>query len=531
MIVLLSIFTGLCGKKPRRCPRRAATLLAVLGLAACSPAPEPAVPTAPPDHVVLVVIDTLRADHVPFHGYHRDTAPFLAGLARDGAVFTEAVSTSSYTPEAIGSLFTARYPSATSWGAGWHARPSLNHKTLAMDFRAAGYRTAMFSDSPMLDHPEFARGFEVAECLSEFGLSGQGERLAGQALAWLESNRSEKTFLYLHFLDPHAPYAPPEDAYQRFGGARPAEPVTMSGGLRTGLPELLAAGFGPGEARFEDLVQRYDAEIFTVDQALKNLFDGMKALGIAGRALAVVTADHGEEFLEHGFVEHAWKLYPETFRVPMIFWSPGRIQPGRHGGTASLADIYPTLAVLQGLEGPGTSDGYPLFARDGISWAAAAPDAPRILELLIQSRCMIRGVVTPDALYLAYWKYLSPEECARTAGELQEIRAAFLSGERAPLDPWGPIIREEYYDLRKDPGCQNNIAQDQPEATARWRRFLRDYGKTCPPQLPDTYKATRDPVLLTPEQSALLEGVDPAYLHLLDPARLDEEALETLGYL
>lgn len=544
MIVLLSIFATRAGcansanVARRDCMFRPARSIAVvllaLGLAACGNGPNTAntTHTTPtPDHVVLIVVDTLRPDHLPLYGYARDTAPFLTALGHESAVFLEAVSTSTYTPEAIGSLFTGLYPSRSSWGAGWHARPSLNHATLAMHFQKAGYRTAMFSDSPMLDHPEFARGFDTAECMSEFGLSGQGQRLVDQGLAWLERHATEKTFLYLHFLDPHAPYAPTEEAYKRFGGTRPADPVTMSGALRTGLPELVAEGFGPGEARFEDLVQRYDAEIYVVDQALKNLFDGMKALDVAEHTLAIITADHGEEFLEHGFVEHAWKLYPETFRVPMLFWSPGRIAPGRYTGTASLADVYPTLAALQGLEGPERADGYPLFVRDGASWAAAAPDAPRIVELQIQSRCMIRGVVTPDSLYLAYWKYLSAEECARAAGELQEIRAALASGEQKPVDPWGPIVREEYYDLREDPGCRNNIAEAHPETTVRWRTFLHDYGKACPPQLPDAYKATRDPALLTPEQAALLEGVDPAYLHLLDPALLDEESLETLGYL
>ena len=168
-----------------------------------------------------MVVDALRADHLPFHGYGRDTAPFLSGLAKDGAVFTDAVSTSTYTPEAIGSLFTGIYPSGTPWGAGWHARPSPSHTTMAMAFRRAGYQTALFSNSPMLDHPEFFRGFDTTVCSTDFGLSGQGHRLVEQALAWLAARKSEKTFLYLHFLDPHAPYAPPEDAYKQFGGTRP----------------------------------------------------------------------------------------------------------------------------------------------------------------------------------------------------------------------------------------------------------------------------------------------------------------------
>lgn len=490
-----------------------------------------AVPGAP-DHVVIIVIDALRADHLPIYGYERDTAPFLTSLAEGSLVFTDAASVSSYTPESISALFTGLYPSATPWGAGWHARPSLNHTTLAMHFRDAGYQTALFSATPMLDHPEFHRGFDTAVCDTEFGLSGQSGRLVETALAWLGERRTQKTLIYLHLLDPHAPYDPPTDAYERFGGARPGDPVTMDGELRSGLPALIEEGFGPGEVRFEDLVQRYDAEIFDVDRAIRAYFDGLADLGLERRSLAVVTADHGEEFLDHGFVEHAWSLYPETYRVPLLLWGPGHIAPGRQSGAISLVDVFPTLIALQELPGaPDNLSGNTLLEPlDGL-WRARTPAGPRILEQLIQSRMLIRGVVTESSLYLAYWKYLSPAECAETAGNLRAIRRELRDGTRAEVDPWGPIVREEYYDLTRDPDCRNNLAAERPGEVTRWRLYLREYQETCPPQLPDAYKATRDPSRLTPKHSRLLDAVDPVWRGLLEPVPIDEELLETLGYL
>jgi hypothetical protein len=484
-----------------------------------------------PRHVVVVVVDTLRADHLPVYGYARATAPFLTKLGNEGVVFERAVSTSSYTAEAISSLFTGYYPSATSWGAGWHARPSLNHRTLALRFREAGYKTALFSESPMLDHPEYFRGFDRTECLKTFGVSGQAPNLVAKALEWLEANADAPTFLYLHILDPHAPYAPPSAEYDAFVTERPDAPVEMEEDLRVRLTELKAEGFGPGEARFENMVQRYDAEIAFVDRAIETLFDGMQRLGTLDETLAVITADHGEEFLDHGYVEHAWKLYPETFRVPMIFWCPGLIAPAREAQTVSLVDVLPSLLHLQGLGADESLNGTSLFRKEERIARLAVNGEPRIIELLIQSRCLIRGVITDDELYLAYWKWLSPEDCERTANLPRENRMAFFEGIEKPIHPWGPIVREEYYDLKADPGCTEDLAAARSDALARWRAHLEAYRETCPPQLPDRYKATKEANVLTPEQATLLVGIDPAYLAPPPGGMPDDETLRTLGYL
>lgn len=508
---------------------RGAALIGVLFLAACRF--EGTGEATTPRHVVIVVIDTLRADHLPLYGYARDTAPFLATLGAEGAVFDHAVSTSSYTAEAISSLFAGYYPSATPWGAGWHARPSLNHQTLALRFREAGYKTALFSESPMLDHPEYFRGFDHTECLKTFGVSGQAPNLVEKALEWLEANADEPTLLYLHILDPHAPYAPPPDQYKAFVTERPEAPVQMEEDLRVRLSHLKDEGFGPGEARFENLVQRYDAEIAFVDRAIEKFFDGMERLGTLGDTLAVITADHGEEFLDHGYVEHAWKLYPETFRVPMIFWRPGLIVPAREARTVSLVDVLPTLLHFQDLDADALLNGTTLFNKeDGVAQLAVNGE-PRVMELLIQSRCLIRAVITEDALYLAYWKWLSPEDCERTANLPKENRMSFFEGSTQPTDPWGPIVREEYYELKSDPGCKRDLAATRPEALTRWRAHLEAYRETCPPQLPDRYKATKEPAALTPEQATLLVGIDPTYLAPPPGGMPDEETLRTLGYL
>jgi hypothetical protein len=153
------------------------------------------------------------------------------------------------------------------------------------------------------------------------------------------------------------------------------------------------------------------------------------------------------------------------------------------------------------------------------------------MEMLIQSRMMVRGVVSEDTLYLAYWKWLGPTERAKAAGALRATRAALLAGTLSPVDAWGPIVREELYDLSVDPGATKNLSDSRPEALARWRQFLLDYGATCPPQLPDRYKATRDESLLSDPERALLQGVPDAFLTPRVPDTRHEHQLESLGYL
>lgn len=520
---------GRTGPVPVRVAGRLLLAALLFTGAACRPDGPPA--ARPARHVVVLVVDTLRANHLPTYGYGRDTAPFIERLGKEGVVFENAVSTSSYTAEAISSLFSGFYPSATSWGAGWHARPSLNHETLATTFQKAGYRTALFSETPMLNHPEYLRGFEHRVCLTEFGVSGQARNLVDQALAWMERHADEPTLLYLHILDPHAPYAPPAAEEGAFVTTRPAHPVEMESDLRVRLTELKQEGFGPGEERFENMVQRYDAEIAYVDGAIEALFHGLARLGTLEDTLAVFTADHGEEFLDHGYVEHAWKLYPETFRVPMILWKPGLIAPERRTDVASLVDLMPTLLHLQGLAEPHEMNGAPLFLLENNTVRPVSQPEPRTLELLIQSRCLIRGFITEDELYLAYWKWLSPEACEAVARQPKENRMAFYEGVEQPTDPWGPIIREEYYDLKADPGCKEDRAAQHPEALARWRARLEEYRATCPIQLPDRYKATKEPDALEPIHLPILENIDPAFLAPPPEGLPDAEMLRALGYL
>ncbi|GBD26007.1 hypothetical protein HRbin30_01334 [bacterium HR30] len=159
--------------------------------------------------VVLIVVDTLRADHLGFHGYTQPTSPFLDRLAAESAVFTDVLAPSSYTRESIAALFSGHWPSCIG-AIGWNASPRKAPFTLAERLGASGYATAMLTLTTMLSDPGFARGFERIEHLTaQWGVSRAGPELTRRALEVFGEPRTRPLFLYLHYLDPHGPYDPP----------------------------------------------------------------------------------------------------------------------------------------------------------------------------------------------------------------------------------------------------------------------------------------------------------------------------------
>ncbi|HNT87080.1 MAG TPA: sulfatase, partial [Candidatus Hydrogenedentes bacterium] len=487
-------------------------------------------------NLLVIVIDALRADHLGCYGYARPTSPFLDTIAAEGVVFDRAQSNSSYTNESVSALFSGQFPSANPWGAGWQARPNPEWPTLGERFRDAGYTTGLFSNSPQLNYPGFFRGFDETDCYAAYGHSGLAPRLVDRALRFARDHRDKKTFLYLHFLDPHAPYDPPEEYYQRFARYPVAKDkrLRLFEDVRPNLPALVADGFGPGDPRFEDLIDRYDAEIAFVDAHLKKLFDGLRAAGVLEKTLVVVTADHGEEFLEHGFVEHAWQLYWESLHVPLIVWAPRVFAPARVPDRISLVNIAPTLLTFAGIPyDPARFDGAALFRHDGTQWSFQAHARPIIAELLIQTRNLARMVHADERAYMAAPKWMTPAECSEAARRQRELRRALIDGQTAPIDLWGAPAREELYDLTADPAQRRDIFEET--AAAPFRTILDEYRDRCPAPALESEKIRAEMGQLPPDLREQLEaigytdGAGPAErAPTLDPAL--EEQLRNLGY-
>jgi len=233
----------------------------------------------------------------------------------------------------------------------------------------------------------------------------------------------------------------------------------------------VAEGFGPGEGRFEDLLARYEAELAHTDQAVADIVQALEEAGALDRTILVVTADHGEEFLEHGFVEHAWTLYEESIHVPLILWAPGALAPGRAPEPVSLVDVLPTLDRLIGLSASST-DGEPLLADPGSGWAPTQRKGPIIAESLIQTRNMLRSVRSGSWKYISAVRWVDPPERERSVRMKQ---AGGLPKWRKPIDPMGEPVREELYDLAGDPAETREISREQPDRLEELRAILQEH--------------------------------------------------------
>jgi arylsulfatase A-like enzyme len=329
-----------------------------------------------------VVIDTLRADHLGAYGYERPTSPTIDGLATRGVVFTRATSPSSWTKPAVGSLFTSRLPS--EHGAVGFGRP-LDGKlpTLAEALRDAGYHTVGFSGNFVHVNREagFARGFDVFEQISrrttdedaliEFRVGDgpavplrapRADELTDVVLEGLPPAQGAPLFLYVHYMDPHSGYEAPEPFRRRFlrdiGVDEETPPATSD---HVADLALTRAQLDAGErVRLEAL---YDAEIAYVDSELARLLRGLEERGYAEDAVVVVTADHGEEFGDHGGWFHGLTLYGEVLHLPLVLTDlRERAEPVRRDEPVDLLDLAPTLLALAGADPPADMRGRELFA-------------------------------------------------------------------------------------------------------------------------------------------------------------------------
>jgi arylsulfatase A-like enzyme len=201
---------------------------------------------------------------------------------------------------------------------------------------------------------------------------------------------------------------------------------------------------------------------------LRALVEGLERHGVLDRSLIIITADHGEEFLEHDYIEHGWTLYDEVIRVPLLFYAPAALRPARTRIGASHVDVVPTVLDLLGVDAPlEPTDGRRLFTRDADGLIPTNEGRAQIAELVLPKRQIVRAVVEGK------WKYIT------THRSVPPNRRGKHDGEAAAADPavpWGPIVREEIYDLDRDPEERRNliIGGDDPEA-ARVRDRLGDH--------------------------------------------------------
>jgi arylsulfatase A-like enzyme/Flp pilus assembly protein TadD len=473
-----------------RVPASVATLLlaAAFGWSGCDGAPEttPADPTATtpaatspdtptaatpdPTNLLLITLDTVRADSLNPYGQKRVTSPAIDRMAREGVLFEQVVSSAPNTLPSHASILTGRFPPSHGVRANaGYALPDEN-ETLAEVLKASGYRTAAEIAAPVLDAvTALDQGFDRYRDLASPGIETiraeaqdaggesfavelterSAQDVARQGIRFLDAHRTGPFFLWLHFFDAHHPYLP--------------------------HPEL-----GPQLAD-----DPYLGEILFIDRQIEAVLKHLEDLGLRSRTLVVLVADHGEGRGDHGEKSHAFLVYDSTVRVPLIFWGPEDLPRGLRIPTpVRTVDIAPTILDWIGAPVP-----------SGIQGQSLAP--------------LIRGELDDLALP-AYGESL---EIATTFGgaPLRFLR----------LGPWKYIHQPEpaLYDLSKDPGEQKDLAKSHPERVVALREEMARLLADMP--------GPRDAAVgVTPERAAELEALGYVAAAAVPDADLDSLALD-----
>ncbi len=315
-------------------------------------------------HIILVSIDTLRADHVSCYGYERLTTPILDSLASQGVLFELCQAQAPWTLPSHASIFTGltvqSHGTTLSGGSEHKLDPAL--PSLPVYLHTNGYRTAGFVNVRFLTQPfGFAAGFDHFLYDPENGI--RAEVTVDNAIAWLREELASQEepvpiFMFVHFWDVHAPYDPPAP-FANYFTSQVRE--TRSEWAVGENDEVL----NPGDLNV--FIARYDGCISNVDYHLGRLFAELRRLEISDNTLIIVAADHGEEFLEHGGIYHGETLFQEQLHVPLIISGPGLPAGETRSAACGLFDIFPTVIGQTEFDIPDSLDGIDLFSGDNSS--------------------------------------------------------------------------------------------------------------------------------------------------------------------
>jgi len=376
-------------------------------------------------NIVLISIDTCRADHLSCYGFKRKTTPNIDAVARDGVLFQEALTPVPLTTPAHSSLFTGTYPPTHGVHLNNGVGLADSNVTLAEVLRDAGFQTAAFVSGFPLD-PQFGlnQGFDTYD--SKFTKTSESssnysersaEEVSRPALAWLDQHKDKPFFVFVHYFDAHVPYDPPE----------------------------------PYRSSYAD--DPYAGEIAYLDGWIGQVAERLRALDVYDDTLLIILGDHGESLGDHGEKSHGFFVYQATQHVPLVIRAPHGVTDRRLEGRVSLVDLMPTILDLAGLKTPERVQGTSLRAaleghqaRD-----AARPLYCESFEATQFDCSALHGMVSGS------WKYI-----------------------RAP--------RQELYDLSNDPTeTRNVIDQEQPTAQRlrdRLEEMLQEMEAAAPQQTP-----------------------------------------------
>lgn len=444
----------------------------------CSRRSGPAANSEIPPKILLVTLDTTRADHLSAYGYRRQTSPTLDALAAKGVRFSNAYTVMPTTDPAHTSMLTGQYPRTHGVMQNAVQRANPAGPSLAAWLRGRSYVTAAITARIGLDPTlRGIAGFDHSDAPKLPKKERSAEEVLSLATAWLSDRCGEPWFLWVHFFEPHKPYRPEASARERFS----ARPIPLKTRFEDPI-RFLPAGRRVDRKIIDSAVSLYDAEIWSADRAVARLIDAATAAAPAGVApVVVVLGDHGESLAERqhetriGF-GHGTHINEEIVKVPWIVAWEGRVHPAVIESPVSVVDLTPTLVDL--LE-PGAQ-----LACEGRSLAGAILEGhePGVVPIVLDRRPFP----------------------SRTIPGLRHAEYAWIE------HPWKLILSEgdtaaRLYDLAGDPGESRDVAAERPEVVARLAGNLTHWKAERP--------LRRDDAPLTPERAA------------------EREALRSLGYV
>ncbi len=318
-----------------------------------------------PRGIVLVILDTVRADHVGCYGYSRPTTPNLDALATEGERYEEAYAQAPWTLPAVATILTGQPPHVHGAGRGERGLHPVRAEvvTLAERLQRAGFRTAAVVNVVFCSAESgLARGFDRFDyhASDASNVGGRDARATTDAaLDWLRGAKDGRFFLVVHYFDPHLTYDPPPPFDTLFEPAAPGGVGPGFGSARQ-VHQIADGTLRLSERQKQSLVARYDGEVRYVDEQIGRLRHGLEEMGAWDRSLVVVVADHGEEFWDHGGFEHGHTHYRELLHVPLIVKRPGGARGAVRTQRVRQVDIAPTLVEFAGATIPPELPGQPL---------------------------------------------------------------------------------------------------------------------------------------------------------------------------
>jgi len=423
--------------------RRNRTIVSAILLLAIVPA---CTTTEAPPNLVIVMVDTLRPDHLGYHGYALPTSPQIDALAGRATVFMNHHSHSSRTGPAVASVFTGLHP--RSHGVldpltHFDSRGTLaaTRETLAETLKDNGYGCFGYVGNPNVS-PRFgfSQGFDRYELLTP-GVAPEVNRLADEAMG----AQGGPFFMYLHYMEPHSSYRAPELYREMFVTPGYSGPIT---GEHKQLDDIVAGRFRPGRADVNQLEALYDQEIRYFDDMFGELLGSIERHGLADNTIVVFMSDHGEEFLDHGSALHGYTLYQEQLRVPMFIYDPRREGATRVDALTRHVDFLSTILDVLGISAATPQQGVSLVPwMEGRETSAASGP--------VYAQVSLRAVKTVDVV-------------------------SFEKGGWKIIVNKLPEQTYELYRVNEDPGEQRNLRHDDPAITQLVGDQLMKFEKSLP---------------------------------------------------